>query len=124
MLVGCFLSRSRHEVICATLPPLPVVLSAYVVSRLKRHPYVMDVRDIWTAVGVVLGEIRGQAVIRSAETLERFLHRNAAAITCVTRSFVEDVVSNGANPAHVHFLPNGTVPELFNPERCNHELRR
>jgi glycosyltransferase involved in cell wall biosynthesis len=124
ILAGPLLARSRFDVIFATSPPLPVVFSAYVVSRLKRCPYVMDVRDIWPAVGVVLGEIRGQAVIRSAEKLERFLYRNAAAITSVTRSFMEDVVGKGANPTRVHFLPNGTIPELFNPKRCDHELRR
>jgi glycosyltransferase involved in cell wall biosynthesis len=124
ILAGPLLARRRFDVVFATSPPLPVVLSAYVVSRLKRCPYVMDVRDIWPAVGVVLGEIRGQAVIRYAEKLERFLYRNAAAITCVTRSFVEDVVSKGANPAQVHFLPNGTIPELFNPIRRDPELKR
>jgi glycosyltransferase involved in cell wall biosynthesis len=124
VLAGALLARSRYDVIFATSPPLPVVFSAYVVSRLKRCPYVMDVRDIWPAVGVVLGEIRGQAVIRAAEKLECFLYRNAAAITCVTQSFVDDVVSKGASPGRVHFLPNGTIPELFNPERRDDELRR
>jgi glycosyltransferase involved in cell wall biosynthesis len=124
ILTGLFLARGRYDVIFATSPPLPVVLSACVVSRLRRCPYVMDVRDIWPAVGVILGEIRGQAVIRAAEQLERFLYRKASAITCVTRSFVDDVVNKGANPHKVYFLPNGTIPELFNPKRVDGHLRR
>lgn len=124
ILAGLFLARDEYDAIFATSPPLPVVFSAYVVSRLKRCPLIMDVRDIWPAVGVILGEIRGQAVIRGAEMLERFLYRKAAAITCVTRSFVADVISKGADPAKVHFLPNGTIPELFNPERTNENLKR
>ena len=124
ILAGLFLTRGRYDVIFATSPPLPVVLSAYVVSRLKRCPFVMDVRDIWPALAVSLGELRSQATIRGAEKLERFLYAKAAAITCVTRSFVDDVISKGADPAKVHFLPNGTMPEIFNPERINKELRQ
>lgn len=124
ILAGIFLTRGPHDAVFATSPPLPVAFSAYVVSRLKRCPFVMDVRDIWPAVGVILGEIRGQAVIRGAEKLERFLYRKAAAVTCVTRSFVDDVVSKGADPEKVHFLPNGTIPGLFNPERIDTNLRR
>jgi len=119
-----FYNTYMINVIFATSPPLPVILPAYVASRLKRCPYVMDVRDIWPAVGVVLGEIRGPAVIRAAEQLERFLYRNASAITCVTRSFVEDVVSKGANPHNVYFLPNGTIPEIFTPKYVDGGLRR
>jgi glycosyltransferase involved in cell wall biosynthesis len=124
MLATTLLARGQYDVIFATSPPLPVAFSAYMVSRLKRCPYIMDVRDIWPAVGVVLGEIRGQVVIRSAEKLERFLYRKAAAISCTTRSFVNDVVSKGADPTNVHFLPNGTIPELFNPLRIDPDLRR
>jgi len=124
ILVGLFLRRQRFDVIFATSPPLPVAVSAYAVSRLRRCPFIMDVRDIWPAVGVILGEIRGQAFIHAAERLERFLYAQAAAVTCVTQSFVRDVISKGAKPAKVHFLPNGTIPELFNPDRINSDLRR
>lgn len=124
VLAGLFLTRRRYHVIFATSPPLPVAVSAYALSRLRHCPFVMDVRDIWPAVGVILGEIRGQAVIHAAEKLERFLYTQAAAITCVTQSFVHDVIGKGAKPGKVHFLPNGTIPELFNPERVNGELRR
>jgi glycosyltransferase involved in cell wall biosynthesis len=124
VLAGIFLARRRYDVIFATSPPLPVAVSAYTVSRLQRCPFVMDVRDIWPAVGVILGEIRGQAIIHAAEKLERFLYTQAAAITCVTQSFVRDVIGKGAKPAKVHFLPNGTIPELFNPDRVDSELKR
>jgi len=124
ILAGSWLTRGRFDAVFATSPPLPVALAGYVVSRVKRCPFVMDVRDIWPAVGVVLGEIRGKALVRLAERLERFLYTRAAALTCVTRGFVEDAVRKGASPERVHFLPNGTLPELFNPGRTDEGLRR
>ena len=85
IIAGIFLARGRYDVIFATSPPLPVVLAAYALSRLKRCPYVMDVRDLWPAVGVAVGELRGKAMLRVAERMEEFLYRKAAAITCVTQ---------------------------------------
>ncbi len=123
ILAGLCLARGRYDAVFASSPPLPVALSGYVLARAKRCPFVMDVRDIWPAVGIVLGEIRGRQLVRFAERLERFLYTRAAALTCVTRSFVEDAVRKGAVPDRVHFLPNGTIPELFTPERIDPGLR-
>lgn len=117
------LARGRYDAVFATSPPLPAALAGYVVARLRRRPFVMDVRDIWPAVGVALGELRGRRLIRAAEWVERLLYRRAAAVTCVTRTFVDDAVRKGADPSRVHFLPNGTVPELFNPDRDGRAVR-
>ena len=117
------LARGRYDAVFATSPPLPAAIAGYVMARLYACPFVMDVRDIWPAVGVALGEIRGRALIRAAERIERWLYHRAAAITCVTRAFVDDAVRKGADPARVSFLPNGTVPELFNPDRDGRAIR-
>ena len=124
VLAGLFLARGRYDIIFATSPPLPVVLAAYWVALFKRRPFVMDVRDLWPAVGVAIGEIRGKAMVRMGERLEGFLYRKAAAITCVTRGFMDYMAVNGIAREKVYFLPNGTVPEVFHPERVDHSLRR
>ena len=124
VFAGLFLARGRYDVVFATSPPLTVVLAAYVVSWFKRCRYVMDVRDLWPAVGVVLGEIRGNAFVSVLERLERLLYRRAAAITGVTRSFVDYIEQKGVDRGKIYFLPNGTIPELFHPDRQDHSIRQ
>ncbi len=115
-VIACLLlARGRYDIIFATSPPLPVLVSAYLVSRFKRCLYVMDVRDLWPAVGVAVGELRGKTLLRVAEKMEDFLYRRAAAITCVTRSFVEYVAGKGNDRGKIFHLPNGTIPEIFHP---------
>ena len=123
ILAGLFLARGRYDVIFATSPPLPVVLAAYWVALFKRRPFVMDVRDLWPAVGVAIGEIRGKAMVRMGERMEGFLYRKAAAITCVTRGFMDYMAAKGIAREKLFPLPNGTIPELFHPERVDHSLR-
>ena len=115
-IIACLLlARGRYDVVFATSPPLPVIVSAYVVSRFKRCPYVMDVRDLWPAVGVVVGELKGKTLLRVAERMEEFLYRRAVAITCVTRGFVEYIAGKGTDRGKIFYLPNGTMPEVFHP---------
>lgn len=114
VLAAALLARGRFDVVFATSPPLPVAAAGWLVSRLKRCPFVMDVRDIWPAAAVGLGELRPGRLMRAAERLERFLYERAAAVTCVTRSFLRHVSERGA-AGKAAFLPNGSIPEIFHP---------
>lgn len=115
--------RRRPDVVFASSPPLPVLLAAWAVAALLRRPFVADIRDIWPAVGIALGEVRGRRMLAAAERLERAIYKRAAAVTCVTRGFVEHVRASGASQDRVKFLPNGTVPELFDPQRRDPRIR-
>src|SRR5436190_10898996 len=50
-LVG---TAARHDVLFVTSPPLPGALAAAAAARLRRMPFVMDVRDIWPAAAEAL----------------------------------------------------------------------
>ena len=121
-IAGLILARGKYDVVFATSPPLPVALAGFLVALFKRRPFVMDVRDLWPAVGIVLGEIRGRAMVKVAERMESFLYKRASAITCVTRGFIEDIAEKGIDRQVIHYLPNGTIPETFNPYRVDHSL--
>lgn len=122
--VGLLLARKKYDVIFATSPPLPVALAALIISRIKGRPYVMDVRDLWPAVGVELGELRGGAQVKLAEWLERLLYRKAAAITAVTRSFIDHIAAEGASRQNIFLVPNGTTPETFHPQPAQETARQ
>lgn len=97
VLAALFVLRRRPDVIFATSPPLPVLIAARVLSICYRCPLVADIRDIWPAAGVALGELRGDRVVRAAQHLERALYRQVDAITVVTHGFVDHVVAEGAD---------------------------
>ncbi len=112
--------RRKPDVVLATSPPLFVAAAAAVAGRLMRRPRVMDVRDIWPDVALALGELRRGRVFNLAKRLERWLYRDASAVTAVTKPFVRHIERNGASP--VLHVPNGTLPEVFDPERQRDEV--
>ena len=101
-------TRARPDVILASSPPLPVAAAAALLARRFRAPWILDVRDLWPAVAGALGEMPSTRALQLAAALERWLYRDAAAVTTVTEPFV-DHVARQADREKVHLLPNGTT---------------
>jgi glycosyltransferase involved in cell wall biosynthesis len=100
----------RPDVILASSPPLPVAAAARVVALRHRVPWVMDVRDLWPEVAVVLGELTSRWMIRAAERLERSLYSSAAAIVTVTEAFRRDIAAKIGDDSKISLVRNGTTP--------------
>ena len=122
-LAGILLARGRYDVVYATSPPLFVACAGWALSRIRRIPFVFEVRDLWPAVAVSLGELSSPRIIRWAEAVERFLYRQAAAIVAVTRGFCQHIEALGIASDKIHWIPNGTMPEIFDPARGDEGLR-
>jgi glycosyltransferase involved in cell wall biosynthesis len=107
------------DVVIATSPPLFTGLAGLFIARMKRAPFVLDVRDLWPAAATSLGQISPGLVTRSGLWLERFLYRSAAQVVAVTQPFCEhiDALRGPAQPAS-RLIPNGTLDLFFEePER-------
>lgn len=124
IIAAALLTRQRYDVVFATSPPLPAAVAGYVISKLKRCPFVLDIRDLWPSVAVEIGELKGNKMISVANRIEGFLYKRASAITCTTQRFVNHIVSKGATKSKVFHLPNGTVPEFFNPDLSDTTIRQ
>lgn len=100
---------SRPDVVLASSPPLPVGAAAAAVARRFRVPWVLDVRDLWPDIAVVLGQLPEGPPLELARRLERGLYRSASRITAVTEPFKEHIEANGGK-GKVTVIYNGTSP--------------
>lgn len=101
----------RPDVVFASSPPLPVGAAARAVAWRHRVPWVLDVRDLWPAAAVAVGELRGKRIVDAATRLEHSLYRSAAAITTPSGSSREQIASTGVTLEKVHLVTSGTTPE-------------
>jgi hypothetical protein len=101
------------DVVLATSPPLFTALSGVAVARMNRAPLVLDIRDLWPAAAVSLGQMSGGAPLRVAEALERYLYREATVVSAVTKPFCEHIDRLRGAPPRTVYLPNGTVERFF-----------
>ncbi len=102
---------SRQDVVFVTSPPLPGALAAALAARLRRMPIVVDVRDLWPAAAEALGQLSNPSALKAFERGERWLYRNAAAVTATTRPFCRHIDSIAGGSVATH-IPNGALDHL------------
>ena len=105
------------DVVVGTSPQFFTVCAAYVVSRLKRIPFVFELRDLWPesirAVGAMSSNSRW---LDWLERLEIFLYRKAARIVSVTHSFKRNLINRGIDAEKIVVVTNGVDTSRFHPQ--------
>jgi colanic acid biosynthesis glycosyl transferase WcaI len=112
-LVGCFLAPRPDHVLVES-PPLFLGVTAFLVSRLRRVPFIMIVSDLWPASARDLGFVTNRQMLWIAERLERFLYRTASRVTGVAEGIC-DAIAGCVGRGKVMFLPNGVDVSMFRP---------
>ncbi|MGC8989822.1 MAG: glycosyltransferase, partial [Verrucomicrobiia bacterium] len=63
----------RVDVVMGTTPPIFQTISSWLVARLRRVPFLLEVRDLWPEFAVDMGLLRNRALIALARWFERWL---------------------------------------------------
>lgn len=84
---GMFKAKDKYDVVIVTSPPLFVGATGYLISRLKRIPFVFEVRDLWPESAIDTGVLTNNLVIRLAYWVEAFIYRTATLINVLTPAF-------------------------------------
>jgi glycosyltransferase involved in cell wall biosynthesis len=116
------LKIKQVDVVWGTSPPIFQGLTAWALARLKRRPYLFEVRDLWPAFAVAVGVLRQPLLIRASSGLERFLYRHAERVMVNSPGFIEHVRAGGAR--QVELVPNGVNVGMFSQAESGEQLRR
>lgn len=87
LYAGLFKVKGKFDVVIVTSPPLFVGITGYLISRLRRMPFVFEVRDLWPESAIDTGVLTNKMVIRLAYWVEAFIYRNAKLINVLTPAF-------------------------------------
>lgn len=104
---GLFKTKEKYDIILVTSPPLFVGITAYVLSRFKRIPFVFEVRDLWPESAIDTGVVTNKWIIKFAYWFEGFIYKKAKLINVLTPAFRDTLISQKAVPvSKVIFIPN------------------
>ena len=104
----------KVDVVVSTSPQFFCGLAGYIVSRLKRVRWVLEIRDLWPESIVTVGAMRESRATRALGWLESFAYRKADAIVSVTDSFVAHIEARGGR-GKVTVITNGVDLKFFTP---------
>ena len=131
MLSSFFLGLRVRKVdlVWGTSPPIFQGITAWLLARLKRTPFLFEVRDLWPAFAIAVGILRNKILIHSSLWLEKFLYRQANCVIVNSPGYIDHVRQRGAR--QVELVQNGADPDMFDPAvpsagdtfRCAHNLQ-
>jgi len=115
------ISIKNVDLVWGTTPPIFQSFSAWLISRLKGIPFLLEVRDLWPEFAIAVGVLKNPFLIKISFWLERFLYHHADQIIVNSPGFVELVREKGGR--EISLIPNGADIGLFNNVN-NSEIRK
>lgn len=110
---GSRLTRRKPDLLYIVSPPLGLAMTAVLLSRWWRIPYVFDVMDLQPDAAVDLGMLRDGHLMKGLYALERVAYRNAALVTTLTEGMREKIIGKGVAADKVKVFPARADDQLF-----------
>lgn len=100
------LKEKNVDVIYASSAPITVGITALIVAKIKRVPFIFEVRDVWPDAPIEMGIIRNKTFIKIVRGLEQLLYRNASHIVALSDGIKRNIVLKGIAKSKVSVITN------------------
>ena len=120
-IIGLF---EKADVIIATSPQFFTTWSGWFLSKLKRKPWIFELRDLWPESIATVGAMSKESrLFKFLEKIELGLYRSANFVIPNTPAFKENLFNRGILTDKIYVIPNGANLELFDSSRKNDALK-
>ena len=117
--VGLF---QKHDVIVATSPQFFTTWTAWALSKIRRKPWIFELRDLWPESIKTVGAMEQGKVIELLEKIELGLYRDADRVVAVTDAFKTNLINRGIGTEKIEVVTNGSNMDLFSPREKDEAL--
>ena len=103
----------KSDLIIATSPQFFTTWAACFISKIKRVPWIFELRDLWPESISTLNLIKNKIILKCLENIEMFLYKDCQKIIAVTHSFKSNLISRGISKNKIAVITNGINPNFF-----------
>ena len=102
----------KADLVFATSTPLTVAVPGVIAAKLRRTPFVFEVRDLWPEVPIEMGVLRNPLARRLAGALANFAYRNAEEVIALSPGMAAGVTARRPG-TRTTVIPNAADLALF-----------
>lgn len=110
------LSVAKPDVVLASSPPIFPMFPAWLICKLRRIPFVLEVRDLWPASAVQMGILKNRQLIGIMAWMERVLYNQSKRIVALTEGIRDDICSRGWSKNKVELVTCGVDFDKLYPD--------
>lgn len=114
----------KVDVVVGSSPQFFTIGGAWLVGKLKRIPWVFELRDLWPESIVAVGAMKKGKILGFFEKLSMFFYKSADHIISVTHAFKKDLMRKGIDGKKISVVLNGVDLEKFKPRPKNNLLSK
>jgi hypothetical protein len=103
----------RPDVVIATSPQFFCGWAGVLVSRARRRPFVLEIRDLWPESIEAVGAMRNRRLLHFLEWLELRMYAAATRIVTVGEGYRRKLVAKGVPASRIDVVPNGVDLAAF-----------
>jgi glycosyltransferase involved in cell wall biosynthesis len=115
------LKIKKVDIVLGTSPPIFQSVSAWVLARIKRAKFVLEIRDLWPAFAIAVGVLDNRLLIGASQWLEKFLYRHANQIMINSPGFESHIRERGG--IKIDLIANGADVKMFTPDAKGESFR-
>lgn len=101
------------DLVIATSTPLTIGFPALVVKKIKKKPFLFEVRDLWPEVPIQMGGLNNKLLIKLALWFEKTIYKNAIHIIALSPGMFNGVVKRSIPVEKVSMIPNMSKIDIF-----------
>ncbi len=113
----------RPDVVIGTSPQLFAAVAAWMTAKLKRRPFVFELRDLWPETILAVGAMKKSRVMSWLESFASFLYRQADLMVPVTNAFARVLEEEGVPAERIVVITNGIEPGSYTPGASPADVR-
>ena len=117
------LSVRKVDVVMGTSPPLFQLPSAWIIARIKRTPFILEVRDLWPEFAVDMGVLTSPSIIWLARAAEMFFYRRADHFIVNSPAYKDYLLEKGMPAEIISVVANGVDVSMFDPDATGQSVR-
>jgi len=112
VLAGVKAAALKADLVFATSTPLTVAVPGVAAAKLRRVPFVFEVRDLWPEVPIEMGALRNPVFRKLAGALADFAYRNAEEVVALSPGMAAGVTARRPG-TRTTVIPNAADLDLF-----------
>ena len=112
------------DVVFGTSPPIFQACSALLVAKLRRRPFLLEIRDLWPEFAIDMGILTNPVLITMSRWLEQTLYKKADHLLVNSPAYGDYLANKGVPSEKISCIPNGVDSSMFDPEATGEAIRK
>lgn len=119
-----YILKIEADIVFSTSTPLTVGIPGIIIKKIKKIPFIFEVRDMWPDIPIVIGAIRNPLMKRVLISLEKKIYKTADIIIALSIDMKKQIVKKGVSKEKIKVITNSADLELFNKSLFLHSRFR